>query len=656
MASTVTASRLCPVCGTLTDAARCPHDGTATISAGSFSRDALSYQTGDVVAGRYEIRAPLGRGGFGAVYAAEHLGTGQQVAIKMLSVDPDASSDDVVRRFHREARVTARLTAQHTVRVFDVGRADDGPLFLVMELLRGVSLERVLREVESKGGLMSEAQALDVAIPTLKSLAEAHKAGLVHRDLKPANIMLARVGDDETVVKVLDFGIAHVADSTKLTAQGKALGTPAYMSPEQVRGKTVDGRADLYSLGILLFRCVTGRLPFDNSDPFALAFMHINEPVPDPRASAPELSEGFVDSLRRALAKNPAARFADARAMRHALESVRGGAWAGTPAAALDLAAVPSSQDASAAPATTRIVTPLPGDTGAVVTPPPLPTGATPASPQPFAAADAGRELHTLALAVETAEREAVAHQAGGPPGLVEDGVKPPASTGVAAQADSATSTPSGGRWPLVAAVAGLVVVAAGLLLLGRGNDEPDVTADGPSKGSSAAATPAVEPAPRLRREPAEERGTAATDKARAAELAGKAVKEGDRGRRRALLAEAVALDPGNPAYKALLAAVPAQGADAGSAPASAAGVGASPVAASQASGGQPSGKRARKRTPRSPARRRRAAAMGASPKVLTPARRPSDGSVPTAAPKPEAKKPPPKREPKKNAETFLDL
>lgn len=198
-----------------------------------FRRDAFSYQDGDELAGRYRVGHALGRGGFGAVYTGEHLGTHQQVAIKMLS--PPSSEGEVARehheRFLREARITARLAHPNTVRVFDVGEAADGPLFLVMELLRGPTLEHVLSRLEEREQTMSELAAIHIALPVLGSLAEAHNAGLVHRDLKPANIMLRGVSGNEPVVKVLDFGCSRTIDS-ELTSDGIVLGTPGYMSPE----------------------------------------------------------------------------------------------------------------------------------------------------------------------------------------------------------------------------------------------------------------------------------------------------------------------------------------------------------------------------------------------------------------------------------------
>ena len=288
----------------------------------TFTKDANSFRADDVVNGRYRITGMLGRGGYGAVYAAEHTGTAQPVALKMLSVDPSTTDDDVVARFYREARITAGLTDVHTVRVFDVGQVEDGPLFMAMELLRGPELNKVIRSRETAGRRVLQAEAIEIALPILQSLAEAHKAGLVHRDLKPANIIIATMGDNQSVVKVLDFGIARTQDS-ELTTEGQALGTPTYMSPDQVRGKSVDGRADLYSLGVILFRMLAGRAPFRADDSFALAFMHVQEEIPDLRKLCDdEVDDAMVDVIMRAMAKEPEDRFQSASEMHVALQKV----------------------------------------------------------------------------------------------------------------------------------------------------------------------------------------------------------------------------------------------------------------------------------------------------------------------------------------------
>jgi len=335
MDTPTTGQRHCPKCGLATALALCPTDGIATIVRSPIDMGENFVKPGDVVAGRYRIIGLLGRGGFGAVCSAEHTGTGQAVALKYLAIDPASTDDDVVKRFFQEARITSSLRHANTVRVFDFGQSDNGALYMAMERLHGPTLEQVLRDHQNAGTVMTETQAIDLAIPITRALGEAHSASLVHRDLKPANLMLAEVPNDDPIVKVLDFGIARAKDSS-LTGGNKSLGTPAYMSPEQCMGTEIDGRADLYSLGIILFRCVTGRLPFNDANPLTLMYMHNAAPLPDLRSLAKTpLSDAFVALVQRALAKSADERFADARAMRTALEEARGMAHTPTPGMSL---------------------------------------------------------------------------------------------------------------------------------------------------------------------------------------------------------------------------------------------------------------------------------------------------------------------------------
>ena len=340
MPNSVTANaRYCPKCGKNTSASTCPDDDAPTFARDGSSAGALNYEAGKIVTGKYKIGQRLGRGGFGAVYSAENMTTSHNVAIKVLAIDPDDTDDSMIQRFLQEAQVTAKLKHPNTIRVFDFGQTDEGALFMVMEMLNGPTLEKLLKDNEVNGSTMTERETLNLAIPILRSLAEAHDHALVHRDLKPLNIMLTDASDDERIVKVLDFGIARKQDS-QLTGTGKALGTPAYMSPEQCRGGNLDGRSDLYALGTIMFRCVTGRLPFAADNQLALLYAQINDRAPDVRSLTKQtLSVGFVASLQRALEKDPRSRFENAKAMRQELESVLGGAWAGTPVhpmAALD--------------------------------------------------------------------------------------------------------------------------------------------------------------------------------------------------------------------------------------------------------------------------------------------------------------------------------
>ncbi len=320
--------RICPVCGTLTTEPFCPKEGASTVVARSFSKHPRNYEVGDLVGERYRITGALGSGGYAAVYSAEHTGTGQQVAVKLMAFDPTADGGEVaVRRFFREARITAGLTHPHTVRVFDVGQDDGGALYIAMELLRGESLEDLLKRVLTAGEVLSESDALDIMIPVLESLAEAHDRQLVHRDLKPANIFIVKDADGEQVVKVLDFGIARTADSS-LTVGGTIPGTPPFMSPEQCRGEQLDGRSDIYSLAVLLFLCVVGRLPFHDTNVLRLMRMHAFEPPPDPRTmTSRPLSDGIVHVLMRSLAKQPGERPSSAAELADELRAIREGRW-----------------------------------------------------------------------------------------------------------------------------------------------------------------------------------------------------------------------------------------------------------------------------------------------------------------------------------------
>ena len=217
-------SRYCPRCGFATGEGLCPRDGTATIARAAIDLNAMQFRPGDVLASRYRIVKLLGRGGYGAVFAAEHTGTGQPVALKLLSSDSGQGGDENQRRFFREAAITARLRHPNTVRVHDFGQAENGALFMALELIEGPTLAQKQREYTGRGKAMPELAAIDMAIAVLRSLGEAHSADLVHRDLKPANIMYAAVPGEDPVVKVLDFGIVRARDSS-LTASGTALGT-----------------------------------------------------------------------------------------------------------------------------------------------------------------------------------------------------------------------------------------------------------------------------------------------------------------------------------------------------------------------------------------------------------------------------------------------
>ncbi len=323
--SNAVATRFCPLCGSESALQYCDQDGTRTVTRRDLAAGTSKLEIDEIIDGRYRVTGLLGRGGFGAVYAAEHTGTGQAIAIKVMVVGDGGSPDmGAVRRFYKEAQVTAQLRHPNTVRVFDVGQTTTGALFIAMELLHGDTLEERLVAQAEQGEVLGQWAAIDMATAVLRSLAEAHGRGLVHRDLKPANIILSEVSPDEDVIpKVLDFGIARTQDSS-LTGQGTALGTPAYMSPEQCMGAAVDGRSDLYSLGVVLYRCVTGRLPFEDRNPLTIMYKHAHAaPRPVLELAPGAVNEALVSVIERALAKAPADRFETAKSMRMALEAVQ---------------------------------------------------------------------------------------------------------------------------------------------------------------------------------------------------------------------------------------------------------------------------------------------------------------------------------------------
>jgi serine/threonine-protein kinase len=272
---------------------------------------------GRVVADRYRILEAIGRGGMGIVYKVEHTRIGKLLAMKLLTGEL-SSNPEVVRRFKREALAASKLQSPNTVQVFDFG-VSDGLTYLVMELVSGDNLGRVLRA----GGPMPFARLGKIVVQVCSSLAEAHRRGIVHRDIKPENIMLVSGESGGDVAKVLDFGLAKLRETEALgevTGQGVILGTPFYMAPEQIRGDEVDARTDVYSVGALMYRMLTGHHPFGGT-PMSVLEKHLHEsPIP-PCDRAPELGIPASVSriVMRALRKNPVDRFQRAEDLRAAL-------------------------------------------------------------------------------------------------------------------------------------------------------------------------------------------------------------------------------------------------------------------------------------------------------------------------------------------------
>jgi eukaryotic-like serine/threonine-protein kinase len=272
---------------------------------------------GATIAGRYRLGRMLGRGGMGVVYDAIQLDLGRPVAVKLL---PPTADDVASSRFAREARTLAQLAHPNIVQIFDYG-TDMATAYVVMERLEGRTLSAALRTE----GPFDAARAVRITSEILRALAVTHRAGIVHRDIKPANVFL-HSGDS---VKLLDFGIASTSDgSPRLTMTGMTLGTPAYMAPEQVLAGTVDGRTDLYAVGVCLFEMLTGRRPFHAATSTQVLALIIQGGPPRADAVRPDIPARLADAIARAMARDPAARFPDAAAFSEAIGSLPPGVGA----------------------------------------------------------------------------------------------------------------------------------------------------------------------------------------------------------------------------------------------------------------------------------------------------------------------------------------
>lgn len=253
--------------------------------------------------GRYQINKELGKGAMGVVYLGKDPKIGRVVAIKTLALSQEFEGDELVdarERFFREAETAGRLQHQYIVTIFDAGEEHD-LAYIAMEFLKGKDLVDCCRQ----GQLLPVPRVLSIVARVAEALAYAHRQNVVHRDIKPANIMYE---PDSDTVKVTDFGIARITDSSK-TRTGLVLGTPSFMSPEQLAGKKVDGRSDLYSLGVMLFQMLTGVLPFRGDSMAELMFKISNEPAPDIRVIRQELPESLARLVALSLSKRPELRY-----------------------------------------------------------------------------------------------------------------------------------------------------------------------------------------------------------------------------------------------------------------------------------------------------------------------------------------------------------
>jgi len=287
---------------------------------------------GQVFHDRFKILSLVAKGGMGKVYKAEQAPLGRICAVKVLTPPADSEQREEFRkRFFLEASVGSKLTHPNTVTIFDYGVTDDNTYFMAMEFLDGRTLAKALRE----DGPFTEARAAHVARQVCRSLREAHALGVVHRDLKAANVFLVDKGDENDFAKVLDFGLVkNVAQdsSEDLTQAGLFMGSPKYMSPEQIRGEHVDARTDIYALGVLMFEMIAGRVPFDKPNQVDTRLAHVNDEVPTVHSVRPDsdASESFESVIRRCLAKDAAQRFASMDEALQALRQTPGGQVTGT--------------------------------------------------------------------------------------------------------------------------------------------------------------------------------------------------------------------------------------------------------------------------------------------------------------------------------------
>ena len=277
---------------------------------GAAASPAAETGPGALLAGKYRLGSLIGSGSFGSVYRARHVDLARDVAVKVLLTTAQ-TSPEALARFQREGIAACRVKHPNAVAVTDFGVTAAGAAFLVMELLEGQSLQDEMKRV----GRFAAPRCAEILTPLCAALAEAHAAGIVHRDIKPANVFLQRTPQGETV-KVLDFGIAKMADEDaragNLTVEGGILGTPVYMAPERFRGEVIDGASDVYSVGVMLYQMLAGRLPFaaPDSDLMAIVMMHLHrEPPPlaeaDPETE-PEIDRIVMSTLRKDPRQRPA--------------------------------------------------------------------------------------------------------------------------------------------------------------------------------------------------------------------------------------------------------------------------------------------------------------------------------------------------------------
>ncbi|MFI1754896.1 protein kinase [Streptomyces sp. NPDC020571] len=430
--------------------------------------------------GRYQLRDLLGEGGMASVHLAYDSVLDRQVAIKTLHTE--LGREQAFReRFRREAQAVAKLTHTNIVSVFDTGEDDLNGLttpYIVMEYVEGRPLGSVLDEDVRQQGAMPADKALKITADVLAALEISHEMGLVHRDIKPGNVMMTKRG----VVKVMDFGIARAMQSgvTSMTQTGMVVGTPQYLSPEQALGRGVDARSDLYSVGIMLFQLVTGRLPFDADSPLAIAYAHVQEEPVAPSAVNRALPPAVDALVARALKKNPNERFPSAEAMRDECLRVAASFQAAPPSI------VPGAQTSSGAGVGSAVFPPV--DQGA-----PAPTGPvqTPYQPTP---APGPNPYGTPAPAAHSPAygypQQAGYQTPASSPYAQQQGASTPPPYNLTPSAQGSGSSGGGRNKPVIIGSIVVAVVAVGalvgaLLMNGGGDEDPEAGGGGTASVSA---------------------------------------------------------------------------------------------------------------------------------------------------------------------------
>jgi len=268
--------------------------------------------TGSSFAGRYQIIEELGQGGMGRVLRVLDRKVNEEIAIKLLKPEI-ASEKRVLERFSNELKNARRISHRNICRMYEL-LEDSGVHYITMEYVRGEDLKSFIRRSRK----IAPGTAIIIARQVCEGLEEAHRLGIIHRDLKPQNIMIDKEGN----ARIMDFGIARSLEAESITGQGVIIGTPDYMSPEQVEAKEVDARSDIYSLGVVLYEMVTGHLPFEGNTPLSIAVKHKTELPPDPRKNNPQLSHSFGLLILKCMEKDPEKRFADAHKLLEELKRI----------------------------------------------------------------------------------------------------------------------------------------------------------------------------------------------------------------------------------------------------------------------------------------------------------------------------------------------